>query len=475
MRSSLSTVLSGLGALVLALAAAGAGQAVDDPIASAFVVLGEDGAPQARVITTAADCPSMDVDGKALPMTVRAKGRDGRPAPDPVRPQGFQALGLPRHRLRGGPAGGRGPRRRERPSPALAGRPPQADRGDRRHGLPAQAVGRRLPGLQRAQPVPLRQGRRRRRGLEARSGPACGRLPVPGERLQRRQASGLRAASPWGYGWDAWDADFFAPAAPLLAAAPWVAARGNHESCTRAGQGWWRFIDPRALLAGRDCNDAANDSVGDYSDPYAVPLGDGAQIVVMDSSNTVADAIPPDDPMAAKYRKLYTDMAALAARAPYTIVVDHHPLLGFAAVVSKTTEQPELMPGNLGLQSAFGALNPWLFPPTVQMLLSGHVHLWQQVSFSSPHPTQFVAGFSGTQEDVVPIPPVLPADAAVAPGAAVEAFSSWVDGFGFMTLVRTGAQTWDVEVHDQNGDVVNRCKVTGRHSKCDIVRVSGPK
>jgi hypothetical protein len=109
------------------------------------------------------------------------------------------------------------------------------------------------------------------------------------------------------------------------------------------------------------------------------------------------------------------------------------------------------------------------------MALSGHVHVWEQVSFSSPHPTQFVTGFSGTEEDVVPIPPVLPADASVAPGAAVEAFSSWVDGFGFMTLTRTGPKTWDVEVHDQNGDVVNHCKVTGRRSKCDVARVSGPK
>ena len=35
------------------------------------------------------------------------------------------------------------------------------------------------------------------------------------------------AGSPWGYGWDAWNADFFQPAAPLLAAAPWVMVRGN--------------------------------------------------------------------------------------------------------------------------------------------------------------------------------------------------------------------------------------------------------
>ena len=45
------------------------------------------------------------------------------------------------------------------------------------------------------------------------------------------------STSPWGYGWDAWDADFFTPAKRLLAVAPWIVVRGNHESCDRAGQG----------------------------------------------------------------------------------------------------------------------------------------------------------------------------------------------------------------------------------------------
>ena len=48
--------------------------------------------------------------------------------------------------------------------------------------------------------------------------------------------------------------------------------RGNHEYCARAGQGWWRLIDPHPL-AGARLRDAANDDNGDYSDPYAVPLG----------------------------------------------------------------------------------------------------------------------------------------------------------------------------------------------------------
>ncbi|MDW4746763.1 metallophosphoesterase, partial [Escherichia coli] len=60
--------------------------------------------------------------------------------------------------------------------------------------------------------------------------------------------------SPWGYGWDTWQADLFQPAAPLMAAAPWVLVRGNHEECARAGQGWFRFLDPRPYSAARSCD-----------------------------------------------------------------------------------------------------------------------------------------------------------------------------------------------------------------------------
>ena len=42
------------------------------------------------------------------------------------------------------------------------------------------------------------------------------------------------AGSPYGDNWAAWNADFFVPGAPLLAAAPWIVIRGNHEDCARA-------------------------------------------------------------------------------------------------------------------------------------------------------------------------------------------------------------------------------------------------
>jgi len=47
--------------------------------------------------------------------------------------------------------------------------------------------------------------------------------------------------TPFGYGWDVWNLDFFLPSARLFAAAPWLMVRGNHEDCDRAKESWYRF------------------------------------------------------------------------------------------------------------------------------------------------------------------------------------------------------------------------------------------
>ena len=96
----------------------------------------------------------------------------------------------------------------------------------------------------------------------------------------------------------------FPAARKLLAAAPWIVMRGNHESCNRAGQGWWRFLDPRPVMPRQDCNAAADDDIGNYSAPYAVPLGRGSdlQFLVFDSSWVGVTPIPPSDLMYRNYR-----------------------------------------------------------------------------------------------------------------------------------------------------------------------------
>ena len=185
--------------------------------------------------------------------------------------------------------------------------------------------------------------------------------------------------SPWGYGWDTWQADLFRPAAPLLAKAPWVVVRGNHEECARAGQGWFRFLDPRPYSAARSCDDPANDNNANYSEPYAVSLGSGSQVIVFDTAKVGRTPLKTTDAQFGIYQKQFQTVAALASKAGMTttIFTNHHPILAFAPIAGSTPA-----PGNLALQSVMSSLNAQAYyPPGVHVALHGHVHDFQAINF----------------------------------------------------------------------------------------------
>ena len=274
------------------------------------------------------------------------------------------------------------------------------------------------------------------------------------------------ADSPWGFGWDTWQADFFVPAAPLLAAAPWVMARGNHESCSRAGQGWWRFLDPRALQSGRDCNLVGDDQHGDYSSPYAVPVGGLAQLIVFDSSAAGNKALAKTDPAFSIYRQQLRQVDQLAAQSPFSIFIEHHPILGFAP--EKNKDGPvQVRPGNGALQSVMQEQHPNnLFDPGVQLLLAGHVHLFEALTFSTGQPMQIVSGNGGSSPDVA-LPEVLPEQATPFAAAKVAQFSS-TSKSGFTTLERTAEHPndWTVRSWDQDGKLMLTCHISAGIKGC---------
>jgi len=74
------------------------------------------------------------------------------------------------------------------------------------------------------------------------------------------------SGSPYGDNLATWIADFFQPEAKLLAAAPMVFMRGNHEACDREGNGWFRFLEAGPMPA----------TCLDYTDPYAIQAGEPA-------------------------------------------------------------------------------------------------------------------------------------------------------------------------------------------------------
>ncbi len=272
--------------------------------------------------------------------------------------------------------------------------------------------------------------------------------------------------SPWGYGWDAWNADFFQPAAPLLDAAPWILTRGNHESCSRAGAGWWRLLDPRALQQGRDCVAAGDDAMGDFSAPYSIPLGGGSQLIVFDSSKVSAKPLAKSDPAYPLYQEQFDQVDQLAKQADFSIFISHHPVLGFAPEKG-TAAGVIVRPGNAALQSVLADRHPQrLFDSNIQLLLAGHVHLFEAITFQTDHPMQIVSGNGGSSPDA-DLPPQLPDQARPFEQARVAHFNSTSQS-GFMTMERVAVSSseWTLKSWDKSGILLMTCRVSKTKKDC---------
>jgi len=179
--------------------------------------------------------------------------------------------------------------------------------------------------------------------------------------------------SPHGDKWATWKADFFKPAAPLLAAAPWIATRGNHEICSRAGKGFMLFLDP--ALAQNNTPPACAAII----EQFTVTVG-SQSFAVLDSSNAPDDC--PKDGCDTQYAAQFAGMNP----APGTWLVSHRPIWG---IKNKNV----LLNGTL--QAALGQWQGKL-PPGFVLAIAGHIHIWEALSFTDQRTPQLVLGNGGT-------------------------------------------------------------------------------
>jgi len=428
-----------------------------------YVVLGPDGVAVARAITSASECPTIELDGAAQSMTVRARAgtvpqRPTLSAPSASKPSSFPVLTCEKA-ISASVAGA-----------AIAGRALPLPKATPQRVAVLGDTGCRIyisgPAFQACND---RAAWPFAAVADAAAAAAPDVVIHVGDYHYRENAcpegNAGCAGSPWGYGWDAWEADVFAPAAKLMAVAPWIVVRGNHESCARAGQGWWRFLDPRPPAPRQDCNDPADDMIGDYSEPYAVPLGTDAgvdaQFIVFDSSLVGVAPLAPSSDMFRVYHAHLERAFALASRRPQTFFMNHHPVLAFAPNPGSPASP---YPGNGALQSVLDTLAPTvLFPSNVAALISGHVHLFEIVSFATPQPPQLVAGNGGDWIDT-PLPLPLAAGMTPFPGAAVASIVA-TNRFGFMTIERAGA-SWTITARDGSGRTMSTCALAERRANC---------
>ena len=232
------------------------------------------------------------------------------------------------------------------------------------------------------------------------------------------------AGNPWGDTWAAAQADFFAPAEPLLSAAPWIFVRGNHEACQRTGNAWFRLLDPRPLA--QECTD--------QTEPYIVPIGARALFVL--DTTTAHDLRATPETVA----HFATQLAALAEHRPVWLL-SHKPFWAFGTR-GQAQGRDMLFRANPTLQAAVRQG----LPDGIELVLSGHLHTTEFLAFAQGKPHQFVVGNGGALLD----PPLATELVGLDIADRTVSQAETLTGFGYVTLERR-KEGWTITPRDTAG------------------------
>jgi hypothetical protein len=248
------------------------------------------------------------------------------------------------------------------------------------------------------------------------------------------------AGSPFGDIWPVWQADFFSPAETLLRVAPFVFVRGNHEECGRGGKGWSRTLSPDPFDAAAGCNAPGK--------PFVVRLP-GLTFAVVDVSSAREERV--DETQARDFHAQYLALAGTLG-AP-TWLLQHRPIWSPGGVFAG-----KLVGDNKTLEVAARDA----IPPAVTVMLSGHHHLFQVLSYKTGQPAQVVAGHGGDY---------LNALSAIEPAGwtfgevVVERGVNLPGTFGF-AMMEKQADGWRLIDYDKLGTALRSCTFNGRTATC---------
>ena len=218
----------------------------------------------------------------------------------------------------------------------------------------------------------------------------------------------------------------------LTVTAPLVLVRGNHEECSRAGEGFLRLMGPGRFDPAAPCDP--------HLAPFTVSLS-GASLAVIDDAN--APDTDVDDAMVPVYAAEFEKLAEIPGPVWFAA---HRPIW---AAISGPMNMP--IGGNATLIAAAGKK---LLPPNVALMLSGHIHSFEAINYDGKLAPQIVAGNGGDNLDVTP---------RDLRGAIFQGHSGVrvkdglsVGGFGFLMLTRK-QNDWTIDLYDAQGNRKGRC------------------
>ncbi|MER5434596.1 metallophosphoesterase [Streptomyces sp. NPDC002588] len=244
-------------------------------------------------------------------------------------------------------------------------------------------------------------------------------------------------------------ADFFRPAERLLATAPVLLTRGNHEDCNMsqtggAGGAWFRYLADRLR---------SNESCSLFSGPAMIRAG---ALTIANVDSSLAD--PGDDGDTAHqgtWTTQFNTVNRAAAQAPGDVfVVTHKPLW----MVKAAGQNPGAVTwATQVLDGAVADTQLHQLQGKVRMVLSGHLHLAQKIDFDSTRPPQLTFGNSGGPLDNGPIDNNVELQSIGTPPQQVNESVTKLLAPGGLGIygygdLRWGGTTWNLTFRDRYGD-----------------------
>jgi hypothetical protein len=218
-----------------------------------------------------------------------------------------------------------------------------------------------------------------------------------------------------------------------------IMMRGNHESCARAGLGFFRFLHPELA------RDHAPPACTDFLPPYTVEMG-GKSFLVIDSSNA-EDACPDNARDSAPYAAQFKSLAPR----PGAWLLSHRPIwaIGRKFNLNQTLQQ--------ALASSGGRL-----PQGIELVLSGHLHLFELLSFTDQRPLQLVVGNGGTTLDKK----INRKLDGMAFGDTTVRYGRSVHHFGF-AMIAPGEDGSTMTLIEPSGRQRMKCALTPTSARCE--------
>lgn len=259
----------------------------------------------------------------------------------------------------------------------------------------------------------------------------------------------------------AWQADVFTPMAPVLASAPIVIARGNHEACDRGGNGYFIYFDPREGTEGTCAPVVQPDGslvvptprvTPSFAVDVAVTPFRSLRLVVVDSANGLDCEVSSILP---QQRAAYEAAQRLAAKEKESWLIVHRPV---AAWQMNTDCGP-----NGGWISADQQVGSYGLLGDYSVMVSSHIHTVETMNIPGI-PPQIVLGNGGTLLES-PVPFALPVtgpsfDDSMAYPAPTSGW--WDISFGYAMVHPKPKGRWQWDIKHVDGTPMQNCVLADR-------------